>query len=1058
MDFRRISFALAVTVAALNLSAGPSWSGRPQKQGRTPRPTAVSRARSVASTDNERRIDSNNLVMYVTNTGSFGYDQIHSNASGGLFFPKGTLKTVDYASGIWLGATVGGEIRTAIAAYGQEFGPGPMLPGGGFDNAGDSRFVVYKVVRYTGQPSDTDHVERSAAELAADPSADALVHHSWSEYVAGAAPDGAPTRVYRLPVTLTPDPTDSVDIVGPDVSGDQMLWCVYNDADPGLHTEASGSTDPLGVEIQQTTFAFNRTGALGNTIFLKFLIINKGTDVLDNAFVSMWSDPDLGGAADDLVGCDTTLSLGYVYNATNADQQYGTSPPALGTDFFLGPRDTLGNVLGLSSFNKYINGTDPSSSEEAYNYMQGINPDGSDLIDPTTGNPTHFFHPGDPVTGTGWLDTNPADRRFLMSSGPFRLAPGDTQIVVASMIVARGSDRQSSITGLKFFDQSAQQAFDLNFDLPSPPPQPIVSVDTDHNSITLSWDAASQLNYDEPGYGFEGYNVYQGATVAGPWKLLATYDVVNGITVVRDTVFDSNTGQLISDFPVAFGGDNGLNYTYTATQDAVRGGALRDGTEYFYAVTAYSVGLAQKPRVLENAQAAIRIIPQRPASGTDPSTAGLISVTHTLIDPAKPPSTDEIQAIVVDADSVNNHCYRVIFRDLSAPFPLKVVGADTFEVKSVWSLIDVTTGDTLLKNQDNVTGDPNYRVFHGVQFKVVGAYVPAFQGADYNNLNTAHRRPISGINAGLESFGGGGGLGSSFLGSTLDAATQPDSFTSVELRFGPTQKIYRYFRRQLADGTAPAVGRGYVYAGYQTVNFQVWDVANNVQLDAAYVEKAITDDAGVLTGPQPATHDSTWLPSSDSGDGGREYFFVLRRPYSDTPKAEFQVDGQINTGGFPVLYALWAFRRSDADVFDDGDKFTFTWANPATANDVYDFCTSPLVRSNASLEKSALDRIRVVPNPYYMRSAYELNQFSRIVRFVNLPENATVRIFNLAGHLVRTLRKTDVTTSILQWDLQTERQLPVGSGIYIYHVDVPGVGSTVGRIAVFMERERLNNF
>src|SRR4029079_3206773 len=104
-----------------------------------------------------------------------------------------------------------------------------------------------------------------------------------------------------------------------------------------------------------------------------------------------------------------------------------------------------------------------------------------------------------------------------------------------------------------------------------------------------------------------------------------------------------------------------------------RGGALRDGTEYFYAVTAYSVGLDQKPRVLENAQQAIRVIPQRPPSGTDVSTAGAISVNHTLIDPLRPPSTDEIQAIVVDADSVNNHCYRVIFRDLAPPYPIKVI-------------------------------------------------------------------------------------------------------------------------------------------------------------------------------------------------------------------------------------------------------------------------------------------------------------------------------------------------------------------------------------------------
>src|SRR5207249_2374462 len=127
------------------------------------------------------------------------------------------------------------------------------------------------VVRFTGnldpESGDTAHVERSV-----DYPEDPLVHHSWSEYIAGAKPYGAPTRFYRLPNTATPAPDDSVDVEGPDVLGDQMLWCVYNDADANAHTNPAGSTNPLGVEIQQTTFAFNRTGALGNTVFLKYRI------------------------------------------------------------------------------------------------------------------------------------------------------------------------------------------------------------------------------------------------------------------------------------------------------------------------------------------------------------------------------------------------------------------------------------------------------------------------------------------------------------------------------------------------------------------------------------------------------------------------------------------------------------------------------------------------------------------------------------------------------------------------------------------------------------------
>ena len=163
-------------------------------------------------------------------------------------------------------------------------------------------------------------------------------------------------------------------------------------------------------------------------------------------------------------------------------------------------------------------------------------------------------------------------------------------------------------------------------------------------------------------------------------------------------------------------------------------------------------------------------------------------------------------------------------------------------------------------------------------------------------------------------------------------------------------------------------------------------------------------------------------------------------------------------GIVPVLYTMGPKLREATDVIDDGDMLEFLYANPATSNDVYVFDTSPLLRGDAALAKTGLGRIRVVPNPYYNRSIYELSQFSRIIRFINMPELATVRIFSLSGQLVRTLRKTDPTTSVLNWDVQTENGLPVASGVYVYHVDAPGVGSTYGRLVVFMEKERLNTF
>ncbi len=128
-------------------------------------------------------------------------------------------------------------------------------------------------------------------------------------------------------------------------------------------------------------------------------------------------------------------------------------------------------------------------------------------------------------------------------------------------------------------------------------------------------------------------------------------------------------------------------------------------------------------------------------------------------------------------------------------------------------------------------------------------------------------------------------------------------------------------------------------------------------------------------------------------------------------------------------------------------------------NDVYVFDTDALVaRQLDAGHRRTCNSIRAVPNPYYNRSSYELNPFNRVIRFMNLPEVCTVRIFNLAGQLVRRLEKTDPNTSILNWDVLTESGLPVGSGVYIFHVQASGGGEYRSKLVVFMEKERLNSY
>ena len=68
-----------------------------------------------------------------------------------------------------------------------------------------------------------------------------------------------------------------------------------------------------------------------------------------------------------------------------------------------------------------------------------------------------------------------------------------------------------------------------------------------------------------------------------------------------------------------------------------------------------------------------------------------------------------------------------------------------------------------------------------------------------------------------------------------------------------------------------------------------------------------------------------------------------------------------------------------------------------------------------------------------------------------------MKIFNLKGVLVREFRKADPLTSV-DWDLKNEKNVPIAGGIYIIHVDVPGVGEKVLKWFGVMRPTDLDNF
>ncbi len=90
-------------------------------------------------------------------------------------------------------------------------------------------------------------------------------------------------------------------------------------------------------------------------------------------------------------------------------------------------------------------------------------------------------------------------------------------------------------------------------------------------------------------------------------------------------------------------------------------------------------------------------------------------------------------------------------------------------------------------------------------------------------------------------------------------------------------------------------------------------------------------------------------------------------------------------------------------------------------------------------------------------SAYETGNLNRVARFTNLPETVSIRVPTVSGTLVKTITRDD-SNRLLDWDLTTDYDLPIASGIYLIHVAVPGVGERVLKFGVVHRRPHISVF
>jgi hypothetical protein len=545
----------------------------------------------------------NNISTVFHNNGISDID-INGNLSG-FIFPRGSGRTAIFSSGLLWGARVPGDDQPRVggSVYASGLQGGKILSPGIPEDPEADHVRIYRVRPdvYPGSPTIDLSVEANEEGLS-ETELRAQYELDWVEW---RATDGAPFE----DIDGNGSYNSSIDVPGvPGAS--QTIWFAANDLNATLTSDFYGSL-PLGIEYQATYWAYNYNIFLDNVFFRKYRLINKSETLFNDMYISFWSDPDIGSAGNDLVGCDTTLNLAYAYNASDYDSGYDPyPPPAIGFDLLRGPITSESDTLPMTAYYFFYGGDpnwadppqgDPDGAMEFYNFMQGrFGRSGEPFMNPFTAQPTTFAFSGDPLTEEGWIDGvqfHPGDRRMGLASGPFNMAVGDTQDIVIAEIAALGSDRLNSLRGLKFYDAMTQDAFDNGLNLiPLPkPPAPVVTADDAGQPIEFNWgsDAISVdaiENFTQDGYTFQGYNVYQfpnDLPIIDYAVRVATYDIIDGVTEISGLVIDPGTGLPIIGIQ-QHGSDSGTEKVFNTSYDYIENEYMKVGKKYYFAITAYT--------------------------------------------------------------------------------------------------------------------------------------------------------------------------------------------------------------------------------------------------------------------------------------------------------------------------------------------------------------------------------------------------------------------------------------------------------------------------------------
>ena len=599
-----------------------------------------------------------------------------------------------------------------------------------------------------------------------------------------------------------------------------------------------------------------------------------------------------------------------------------------------------------------------------------------------------------------------ANISMVFASGPFPLNQGLRERF--SMALVFGQNLEEII----FNKETVQEIYNANYNFSKPPLKPTLTAVAGDKTVYLYWndiaeesrDAFMGYENDDPTQGakkdFEGYMIYRSTEAefndikiitdskGSPvyWKPLVRYDLKDGIKG-PDPVGVNGASFWRGD-------DTGLRYSYVDND-------VQNGQTYYYACISYDQG-----------------DPNRGTKGLQPTECTKIIQ----------------QDFAGNVQFVDINCAVVIPNSPVAGYvPPQIVG----ETKQVSAGVGTGSMSVNILNPDAILDGAQYNIV----FKSTDDY-PLYKTTSYDVVRTFQSVTDTIIvNEDTTTIGAGrvsqpfDGMAVSILNDTTVSVV--DSLTGWLVGTSNlTIEVYK-------DKTS----RGVAWPADYEITF------SDVPLDTCY-----------LSSPPFYRKFPVNLKIWNKTEGKYSKVAVFDADASQTLTVgdtiqvlEFK-DGVISTANVRFAWDLsygYPINPNETPVEPvNGDKFQISTRKTFKTGDYFSYSTVPVLVDKTQAQNE-LSKINVVPNPYLGAATWEKRNLNssgrgeRKIDFINLPAQCTIRIYTIAGALIKTLTKDSAfSDGSLSWNLVTEDGMDAAYGVYLYHVDAPGVGEHIGKFAL----------